>query len=203
AAAREGPGPAPGRAGRPRFLFVGTLEPRKNLEGILRAYTRFLAEAGRPASACPSLLFVGGRGWCDGSLRAAMVRLQAQGHLEVRGWCEPAELWRLYRTARALLFPSLHEGFGFPILEAMAAGLPVLTSDRGAMAEVAGEAALLADPRDTGRLAGALAQLAWDEPLRARLAALGRARSGQWTWERTATATCAAYDRALAAAANK
>lgn len=200
AAAQEGWSPAPGRSGRPRFLCVGTLEPRKNLEGVLRAYARFLDGAGRPAAACPSLLFVGGRGWCDADLRSAMAKLQAQGHLEVRGWCEPAELWRLYRTARALLFPSLHEGFGFPILEAMAAGLPVLTSARGAMAEVAGEAALLVDPTATDDLAGGMARLAWDEPLRKRLVALGSARARQWTWERTARQTCAAYLQVLAAA---
>lgn len=204
AARSEGGTPAPGRPGRPCFLFVGTLEPRKNLEGVLRAYELFLEGAGRPAEACPSLLFVGARGWGDSRLRPTMQRLQAAGHLEVRDYCDPNQLWDLYRSAHGLLFPSLHEGFGFPILEAMAAGLPVLTADRGAMAEVAGEAALLVDPADPVDMAGGMARMAWDPTLRASLVAAGCARARQWTWERTATETCAVYARVLTgAAANK
>ena len=204
AAAAEAGKAAPGRPGRPCFLFVGTLEPRKNLEGVLRAYDLFLEGAGRPAEACPSLLFVGARGWGDSRLRPAMQRLQAAGHLEVRDYCDPDQLWGLYRSAHGLLFPSLHEGFGFPILEAMAAGLPVLTADRGAMAEVAGDAALLVDPADPADMARGMALLAWDRARREQLVAAGCARVRRWTWERTAIETCAVYDRVLAAAeANK
>ena len=199
----EGQRTAAGGPGRPCFLFVGTLEPRKNLEGVLRAYELFLEGAGRPPGTCPRLLFVGARGWGDSRLRPAMQRLQAAGHLEVRDYCEPDQLWSLYRSAHGLLFPSLHEGFGFPILEAMAAGLPVLTADRGAMAEVAGDAALLVDPADPADMAAGMARLAWDGALRDRLVAAGRARARQWTWERTAAATCGVYGRVLAAAAGK
>jgi glycosyltransferase involved in cell wall biosynthesis len=203
AAAGTGPTPAPGSGGRPRFLFVGTLEPRKNLVGVLAAYERFLQASDRPHEACPSLLFVGARGWRDSALRRAMEPLQEAGHLEVRDYCESGELWSLYRSAHALLFPSLHEGFGFPILEAMAAGLPVLTANRGAMAEVAGEAALLADPEDAGALAEAMRTLAWDDGTRGRLIAAGHRRAGQWTWERTAQATSDVYARVAARAAGK
>ncbi len=203
AARREDEQPAPGRPGRPSFLFVGTLEPRKNLEGVLRAYELFLEGAGRPVEACPQLLFVGARGWGDSRLRPAMQRLQAAGHLEVRDYCEPAQLWNLYRSAHGLLFPSLHEGFGFPILEAMAAGLPVLTADRGAMAEVAGDAALLVDPADPADMAAGMARLAWDGALRDRLQVAGQARVRQWTWERTAAITSAVYARVLAGAGGK
>jgi len=197
AAAREGPTAAPGRAGRPRFLFVGTLEPRKNLERILRAYEIFLTRPDRDPASCPSLLFVGASGWRDTRLRAAMRRLQEAGHLEARDYCPPPDLWELYRSAHGLLFPSLHEGFGFPILEAMAAGLPVLTADRGAMAEVAGAAALLVDPTDDAAVAAGMAQLAFDGALRTRLAAGGLQRVREWTWERTAAATCAVYEAVL------
>ncbi|HPF70404.1 MAG TPA: glycosyltransferase family 1 protein [Candidatus Krumholzibacteria bacterium] len=197
AAARTGPTPAPGRAGRPSFLFVGTLEPRKNLEGVLKAYRRFLAESGRPPADCPSLLFVGASGWKDSGLRAAMQDLMAEGHLEVRDYCEPGGLWDLYRSAHGLLFPSLHEGFGFPILEAMAAGVPVMTSDRGAMAEVAGDAALLVDPASEASMAAGMARLAWDAPLRADCVLRGHERARQWSWRRTAEATAAVYRRIL------
>jgi glycosyltransferase involved in cell wall biosynthesis len=192
-AAQTETAPAPPR--RPRFLFVGTLEPRKNLERLLAAYA--LAR-GREASAdFPGLLLVGGRGWKDSGLRRRMEELVASGHLEVRDYCDQTELWRLYRSSLALLFPSLYEGFGFPILEAMAAELPVLTADRGAMAEVAGEAGLLVDPDSTADLAAGIGRLADDARLRADLRRRGRARARDWSWERTAAATLAVYDDVL------
>lgn len=199
---REGAGAVPPPVpGRPRFLFVGTLEPRKNLEGLLAAYEVFLKAArssGREESACPSLLLVGGRGWRDSRLRRRIEALRSTGALEVRDYCGPGELWDLYRSAHGLVFPSLHEGFGFPILEAMAAGLPVLTAARGAMAEVAGDAALLVDPDSPEDLSAALADLAWDEERRGRLVERGFARARIWHWERTADLTATVYERILA-----
>ena len=103
----------------------------------------------------------------------------------------------MYGSALALVFPSLLEGFGLPILEAMACGVPVLTSDRGATAEVAGDAALLVDPHDTGALHLAMSRLADEGPLRARLSAGGRQRAREWTWERTADLTTGAYREIL------
>lgn len=196
-----GTAPPPPGPGRPRFLFVGTLEPRKNLEGLLTAYEAFLESAsssGRDEISCPSLLLVGGRGWRDSGLRARLADLQSRGHLEVREYCAPDELWALYRSSLGLVFPSLHEGFGFPVLEAMAAGVPVLTSDRSATAEVAGDAALLAPPDSTRDLAAALAALAWDEALREDLRRRGFERARFWQWERTADRTAAVYADVLA-----
>ena len=178
---------------RPFFLFVGTLEPRKNLERLLEAYALLVEQGG----SCPGLLLVGSKGWRDSGLRRRIEPLQAQGHLRVLDYCGIETLGQLYRSALALLFPSLHEGFGFPILEAMALGLPVLTSRRGAMAEVSGDAALLVDPEDSVSLGEALALLARDADLRGRLVARGRENARTWTWERTARSTLEAYHAAL------
>jgi glycosyltransferase involved in cell wall biosynthesis len=185
-------------AARPFFLFVGTLEPRKNLENLLAAYERFHAgEAARsrPEMEIPRLLFVGGKGWKDTRLRKKISAFSARGQLEVLDYCNTDDLWKLYRSARALLFPSLHEGFGFPILEAMAAGLPVLTSDRGAMAEVGGTEVLKADPEDIADLARAMEILAWDDQVCDRLAAAGPDRAREWSWDRTADLTARVYQQ--------
>ena len=188
---------------KPFFLFVGTLEPRKNLENLLRAYIRFLADQRaleRPAGQVPGLRLIGGKGWRDSELLRVMDPLLESGDLEVLDYCGTADLWRSYRSARALLFPSLHEGFGFPILEAMAASLPVMTSGRGAMAEVAGGHALLVDPLDTAEMASAMDALAWDESLRQELVLAGPDHARRWSWEVTAEATCQVYRRVLGVA---
>lgn len=177
-------------AERPYFLFVGRLEPRKNLPRLLDAYEQLLA---RSDGGAPDLCLAGPSGWGLGPVRERLSRPTLAGRVRLTGWVAPAELRALYRSALALVFPSLDEGFGLPILEAMGCGLPVLTSDRGATAEVAGDAALLADPRDTGALCAAMARLAGDAPLRERLAAAGRGRAAAWTWARTADLTAAAY----------
>jgi glycosyltransferase involved in cell wall biosynthesis len=175
------------------FLFVGTLEPRKNLERLLRALRNCRQERRRRALTTPPLVLVGGRGWKDSGLRSLIEELQADGAVVLEDYCDTDALWAHYGAARALLFPSLHEGFGFPILEAMAAGLPVLTAGVGAMAEVAGKAALLVDPLDEAALAGALHRLCDEARLRDDLAGAGPAQARQWTWQRTAAATAACY----------
>ncbi len=147
--------------------------------------------------AAPALVLVGGRGWKDSGLRVLIEELRAEGALQLHDYCEPGELWQHYGSAGALLFPSLHEGFGLPILEAMAAGLPVLTADRGAMAEIAGDAALLVDPLDESAIAAALHRLCDDAPLRRDLARRGRERAREWTWQRTAAATAQCYREVL------
>ena len=187
--AHAGPDRAPGAP----FLFVGTLEPRKNLERLLLAYRAFMTEREGLGEATPRLVLVGGRGWKDSGLRGLLSSLTGSGQVTVLDYCGPEELWRQYGLARALLFPSLHEGFGFPILEAMAAGLPVLTSDRGAMAEVAGDAALMVDPTDLSALQDGMRRLADDATLCRVLAARGQERWPLWTWDRTARATVETY----------
>lgn len=182
------------------FLFVGTLEPRKNLERLLAAYTAFRQQRQQMARACPELVLAGGRGWRDGRLRRQLAAAVAAGGVVLKGYCGPDELWRQYGLARALLMPSLHEGFGFPILEAMAAGTPVMTSKRGAMAEVAGDAALLVDPLDVADMANGMRRLVDDLDLWRDLASRGRQNLARWSWPETAAAACEAYRRALAGA---
>jgi len=189
--------PGAGREAEAPFLFVGTLEPRKNLEGLLLAYKAFCADRDAAGREVPRLTLVGGRGWQDSGIRNLLEPLRRSGRVEVLDYCGPDELWRQYGLARALLFPSLHEGFGFPILEAMSADLPVLTSDRGAMAEVAGDAALLVDPGSQLAMVQALHRLADDLSLREDLVDRGRRRCGEWSWQRTAATTLAVYRQVL------
>ena len=181
------------------FVFVGTLEPRKNVVRLLQAYALLLSRysAEDRLASLPDLLLVGGKGWNDGELRSLSAGLRQSGKLREIGHCEADQLIQVYRSARALLFPSLHEGFGFPILEAMAAGLPVLTANRGAMAEVAGEAALLVDPVDVEAIALGMERIVTAADLRSELVSRGFLRSRQWTWESTATATLQVYEQVL------
>jgi alpha-1,3-rhamnosyl/mannosyltransferase len=173
--------PAHGLGGRPYVLAVGTLEPRKNLPRLIAAWTR-LPEELRSAHA---LALVGPRGWDDeevlAAARAAGVRLL--------GRVGDAQLHALYANATAFAYPSLYEGFGLPVLEAMAAGAPVLTSLSSSLPEVAGDAALLVDPRDTAAIAAGLERLLRDAGLRERLRVAGRARAAAFSWERTARET--------------
>jgi glycosyltransferase involved in cell wall biosynthesis len=194
---REFTPPPPERAPDAPFLFVGTLEPRKNLSGLLLAYRSFLTECDAENRQCPQLILVGGRGWKDSGLHDLLRPLIAADRVTVLDYCGPAQLWRQYGLARALLFPSLHEGFGFPILEAMVAGLPVMTSDRGAMAEVAGEAALLLNPLDQEALVAGMRRLTTDGDFRRELAARGQRRWQLWSWEETARTTVETYRQVL------
>ncbi len=187
---------ASGPADTPFFLFVGTLEPRKNLPNLLAAFGLFLDDLrrqGLQAERWPRLVLVGAEGWKMKGLRPLLGGFPYPDHLEWRHYAPAAELALLYRTALALVFPSLYEGFGFPVLEAMSVGLPVMTSKRGAMAEVAGDAALLVDPLDPPQMARTLHRLHTDSELRSSLGRKGPLRSAQWNWAQTVNATLPVY----------
>lgn len=192
-AGREAPLVRPAEA---PFLFVGALEPRKNLDHILSALAilRASPESGQPA---PRLRVIGAPGWRNRALLERLRREAAAGAVELVGYRDRDSLWAEMVSARALLFPSLHEGFGFPILEAMAAHLPVITSDRGAMREVAGDAALLVDPESPRGIADAMHRISSEHGLADRLVRAGEARTSVWTWRSTAERTLAAYLRLL------
>ncbi len=162
------------------ILAVGTLEPRKNLPRLVAAYRR-LPTALQEAH---PLVVTGRLGWDTGETVAALDSLGARA---IRtGFVPDAQLALLYRRCALFAYPSLGEGFGLPVLEAMAAGAPVLTSDRSSLPEVGGDAAAYCDPTDEAAIAAALAALLGDPARRARLAAAGPARAAQFSWAETA-----------------
>ncbi len=176
----------------PYVLFVGTLEPRKNLVRLVRAYRR-VAAAGLPHT----LVLAGPMGWGHDPLLRE-IALPGPGEIVLTGPLPEDELDALYRGASAFVYPSLHEGFGLPVLEAMARSVPTVTSRTSSLPEVAGEAALGVDPRSVSELADALRRVLTDTELAERLAAAGRARARGFSWEETARRTLDAYRGALA-----
>lgn len=171
---------------RPYVLFVGTVEPRKNLAAVVAAMTRLDGTG-------IDLALVGPDGWNE-DLEARLAPLQATS-VRVRrlGFVPQADLAPLYAGCVAFCYPSLREGFGLPVLDAMAHGAPVITSAGTATAEVAGDAGLLVDPADHGAVGDALVRLVDDPELADRLRAAGRERSGRFTWDRTAELTASVY----------
>ena len=173
------------------LLCVGTLEPRKNLELVFQAVQHL------PSSFLEHypLVLAGARGW--GEIPLSLAQLERKGHLIRTGYLEREPLHLLMGSARTLLFPSLYEGFGLPILEAMASGTPVITSNCSSMPEVGGEAAVYIDPTQPEQLAEAILRLHEDDALWATLQLAGLKRAGEFSWERTAELTMSAYRAAL------
>jgi glycosyltransferase involved in cell wall biosynthesis len=134
----------------------------------------------------PQLVIAGRPGWAYGD---ALRRIQAEQGVRYLGHVDDATLSALYEAAGALAFPSLYEGFGLPLLEAMAHGLPAVVGNAGALPELAGGAAVLVDPEDVASIAGGLARLLSDPSLREKLGAAGKQRAAQFTWERAAGLT--------------
>jgi glycosyltransferase involved in cell wall biosynthesis len=179
----------------PYCLFVGNLEPRKNLPGLIEAFAevrRRLARSARP----PQLVLAGTRAWLHAGIFRAVETHGLGGDVVFMDYVPIADLPALYAGATCFVFPSLYEGFGLPVLEAMAAGAPVVAARAGSIPEVAGDAALLVDARVSGELATALETLLTDAPLRERLVARGRVRAAQFDWETVARQTLAVYEAA-------
>ena len=180
---------------RPFILSVGTFEPRKNLGRLTRAFGQLRAQ-GRQEE----LVLVGRNGWGRDAARRIADELGIAATVRTLGYVPQSDLPALYALARVVAFPSLYEGFGFPIVEAMACGTPVLTSNRSAMAEIGRDAALLIDPTAVRSIADGLATLLDEKPLREQLRAADLRRAASLRWPMVADRTVAVYDQVLAAA---
>ena len=177
----------------PYLLSVATREPKKNLSGLLRAY-RALNERLTDA---PRLVLVGKGGWESTPTHDEIKALGLQNKVVTPGYIPSVDIPRLYRHAEVFLFPSIYEGFGLPLLEAMASGCPVVAGRAASIPEVAGDSAVLIDPRDTEALAAAIDDLLSDEDKRKMFVMKGKERAKEFTWEKTASQTLEAYGRLL------
>lgn len=173
------------------FVFaVGTLEPRKNLVGLLRAYARLKTPR-------PPLYVAGGTGWRFSPIFDTVQQLALQDDVHFLGFVPEDELPLWYNAARLFAFPSLYEGFGLPVLEAMACGTPVITSTAASLPEVAGKAALLVPPEDTDLLAREMERVLDDPQLRTEMRAAGRIQASRFSWRAMTDQTVASYARAV------
>jgi len=192
----DGPGPGDVRARwglrQAPFLFVGRPEPKKGLPVLLRALAR-LRERGRLRR---KLLMVGPPGWGEGAVRRLEDGLELGAHVVRAGYLPRGELPGVYRAARALVFPSLVEGFGLPPLEAMACGTPVVATHAGGLRESVGEAGLIVPPGDPEALADALERLETSGSLRGRLRAAGLARAARFRWREAVPRFLGLYEAA-------
>ena len=178
------------------FLFVGTLEPRKNVTGLLAAYA---ALPGSVRRAHP-LVLAGGWGWNTAEL-AERLRTGASGDdVRLLGYVGDEVLACLYTAATALVWPTFYEGFGLPPLEALACGCPVIVSDVTSLPEVVGDAGVLLDPQDVAVWTAALRRMVEDAPWRAEWQRRGPVRAARFSWARCAALTRAAYERVLGGA---
>jgi glycosyltransferase involved in cell wall biosynthesis len=193
--------PAPGeieaserRVSAGRFLlYVGAPAPHKNLTGLLRAFARLRT---RPEAEGVRLVAVNGPAGRFRDLAPLIRELGLGDAVTLTGYVDDAVLRALYHRAVALVLPSFGEGFGLPVLEAMACGTPVVTSRVSALPEVAADAALYIDPREPDDIAAAMARLLADEALRRELACRGRARATAFSWDRTVAQVLRAYREA-------
>jgi len=171
---------------------VGTQEPRKNLVRLLRAYRQVAPDTPH------ALVLAGAEGWNNEELRVELDRPGA-GTIVRTGHVSDEDLDALYRGADAFAYLSLYEGFGLPVVEALARGVPSVVSNTSSLPEVVGDAAILVDPEDVGEIADALARVLTDPDVADDLRRGGRERAAGFTWAATARATLDAYRRATGA----
>ena len=177
-------------------LFLGKIEARKNIARLLEAFAALRADGHRDLT----LVLAGRRHWGMQDIDQRIARLGLDGAVLETGYVPDTLVVDLYRAAEVMVFPSLWEGFGLPLIEAMACGTPVVTSNASCLPEIAGGAALEFDPLDVDAMAAALRRACSDDALRTALRERGHARARAFTWQATAAATVHAYQQALALA---
>jgi glycosyltransferase involved in cell wall biosynthesis len=184
-----------GIGNQPYILTVGTLQRRKNHLTLVRAFAKLIQRL--PQSERLQLVVSGGMGWLYDDVLAEVQALGMAQHVVFTGFTDEADLPALYRGARVFAFPSLYEGFGLPPLEAMASGVPVVSSNASSLPEVVGEAGLMVDARDDGALADALERAAMDDDWRAGAMERGLQRAATFTWQHSAQQLLTVYEHVL------
>lgn len=177
----------------PYIFSVGTVQPRKNYGRLIQALARL-----RDRDIDIHLVVAGGKGWLDSPIYGTISEMRMQDYVHFIGYADDADLPALYQAATCLAFPSLYEGFGLPILEAMSSGIPVLSSNISSLPEVAGDAAILIDPYNVDEMTSGLYQLITDETLRTQLITKGRSRAQEFTWAKSASQLLGIYQNLLA-----
>ena len=176
------------------LLTVGTLEPRKNLSVLVNAFAE-LATARTQLN--PQLVIAGGRGWLSAPLFETIKKSPFRDRIILTDYLHDDDLQALYSSCRVFLYPSIHEGFGLPPLEAMACGAPVIASRIPALEETIGAAALLFDPTSVSELTRSILELLDNENARRELSAAGQRRAAEFSWEKTARLTWGVYEEAV------
>ncbi len=168
--------------GRPYFLYLGAIHPRKNITTLIKAYDAFKAEA----KSGHQLVLAGRASWQTGDVLKAIDQSPYKSEIVTPGYIPTSEATKLVATAEAMIYPSLYEGFGLPLVEAMACDIPVICSNISALPEIAGNAALLFDPLDSAQLAFHMQSIVADQKLREELIRLGQQRKSDFSWDRAA-----------------
>ncbi len=176
------------------ILFLGTLEPRKNLRRLLEAYARLRTRHG---ATLPPLVIAGGKGWFYEEIYAAAAQLGLLDAVIFPGYIPAEDLPWWYRAAELFVYPSIYEGFGLPVLEAMACGTPVVTSTASKLPEVGGDAPRLVPPEDTDALADARDGVLSAPVLREQMCEAGLRQAARFSWSATARSTAEVYRAAL------
>jgi glycosyltransferase involved in cell wall biosynthesis len=169
------------------ILYLGTVEPRKNIVGLIKAYNLYRSQLSTVN--CQKLVVAGAWGWKTGDIRREWQASPYKNDIKFLDYIDKTDKYVVYYLSEIFVFPSFYEGFGLPILEAFASGVPVITANRASCREIAGNGASLVNPDDIGEISRAMKQLAEDTVLRENLIKKGLEISARYSWENTAKKT--------------